>query len=210
MAARVGLTGGIGSGKSTVASLFADRGVLVIDADQVARKVVEPGTDCLDKIIQRYGTKILGPDHALDRKKLGEIVFSDTDERIWLEGLLHPKIREYMDKLALQSTDAFCILEIPLLIESNRHEQMDHVIIVHCDKKIRIQRLSESRGMTKQAVHRIVRNQVSDAERIAVADSVIDNSGDIGQLHPQVDQVFTLLSRKFSDPAVVVPKDIAD
>ena len=200
MAARVGLTGGIGSGKSTVAGLFSELGVLVIDADQVAREIVEPGTPCLSEIVKRYGSKILCMNGELDRKQLGEIVFSDRSEREWLEKLLHPEIRRHMDTLADQCANPFCILEIPLLIEGNRHRQMDHVIIVQCDKQVRIRRLMETRGMEAESILRIMDQQANDSQRITIADSLIDNSGGIEKLHTQVEQVFTLLLQKFPAP----------
>jgi dephospho-CoA kinase len=193
MAARVGLTGGIGSGKSTVVEMFSSLGILVIDADQVARKITAPGTSGLADIVQHFGSGILLTDSSLDRKQLGKIVFADTGKRKWLEDLLHPQIRRLMDDQSDQCIDPFCILEIPLLIETSRFHDMDQVVVVHCPEETRIQRLQDARKMDRQSIEAIIKNQASDRQRLALADHVLDNSGDLEALWPQVKQLHKLL-----------------
>ena len=197
MAARVGLTGGIGSGKSTVAAMFAGHGVLVIDADQVARAVTSPGTDALDAISNRFGSGVLGSDGALDRKALGRVVFADPEERRWLEKLLHPLIRAEMDRQAVACEDPFCILEIPLLVETGRHAEMDCVVVVHCPRALRIKRLEVTRGMSPGDVEQIMAQQATDEERLAAADHVIHNDADMSTLQLRVDRVFGELENRF-------------
>lgn len=197
MTARVGLTGGIGSGKSTAANLFAGHGIEVIDADQVARAVTAPGTPALDSITRKFGSEVLGPDGSLDRKALGGRVFSDASARRWLEQLLHPLIRECMDRRAADCDDPFCILEIPLLVESGRHHDMDCVVVVHCAREVRIRRLGASRGMTRAESERIMAQQATDEDRLAAADYIINNDGDLSALRRQVDEVYAELRRRY-------------
>jgi dephospho-CoA kinase len=197
MAVKIGLTGGIGSGKSSVASIFTLLGVEVIDADNIAREVTRPGAKALIEITQRFGDQILSPDGQLDRKGLGDIVFSDREQRLWLESLLHPEIRMRMDTQASECPDPYCILEIPLLLESGRHLDMTKVIVVHCPQNIRIQRLKDFRDMRTAAIEGVMQNQASDEERLAIADYVIDNSGDISDLNPQVNKVHDALIQQY-------------
>ncbi len=197
MAARIGLTGGIGSGKSTVAALFAGHGVPVIDADQVARDVCAPGGPALGAIREKFGDSILSDDGTLDRAALGRRVFADPGERQWLEELLHPLIRERMDAMAAASDAPFCILEIPLLVESGRDRDMDRVVVVHCPREERIRRLETSRGMSRDEVLRIMAQQASDEERMVAADHVIRNDADAGTLAARVGDVFLALKEAF-------------
>ena len=197
MAARVGLTGGIGSGKSTVAKLFADRGILVVDADVVARNVTRPGTRALATIVSRFGKGILKADGSLDREALGRKVFSSEDQRLWLENLLHPLIRREMDNRASNCTDPFCILEIPLLVETGRQQDMDCVIVVHCPREVRIVRLIESRGMSREDVEQVMDQQATDEERLKAADFVLNNDSDRETLASRFDRVLMDLQRRF-------------
>jgi len=199
MAARVGLTGGIGSGKSTVSALFCETGIMVIDADKIAREVTLPGTPWLNKIAHHFGHGVLLQNGELNRKKLSEIVFSSADQRKWLEQLLHPEIRSRMDTRAASCADSYCILEIPLLIESARHLDMDKTIVVHCNSEIRRSRLIASRGMNAESIDAVMRNQASEQERLDVADYVVDNSGTLDQLKPQVTRIHQELTRIFSN-----------
>ena len=198
MAARVGLTGGIGSGKSTVAGLFADLGVAIIDADRVARSVTAPGSDALRAITDRFGPSVLQSDGGLDRKALGRLVFADTSQRQWLEELLHPLIRLEMDRQAADCAAPFCILEIPLLVETGRYREMDCVVVVHCPRATRKQRLQASRGMTPAEAERIMDQQATDEDRIAVADHVIDNDKDLATLEARVIDVHRALQQRFA------------
>lgn len=197
MTARVGLTGGIGSGKSTVASLFADKGILVIDADQVARELTRPGTPALDAIGRQFGYDLISESGELDRAALGKLVFSDRPSRHWLESLLHPLIRENMSQRVESCSDSFCILEIPLLVESGQVAQMDRVIVVQCPREERIQRLVSSRGISRDHVEKIIAQQATDEERRSVADFVVDNAGHLNQLADQVDVVISALRAEF-------------
>ncbi len=197
MAVKIGLTGGIGSGKSLVASIFRQLGVEVIDADYIAREVTRPGGKALTEIVRRFGERILSSDGQLDRKSLGDIVFSDREQRLWLESLLHPEIRMRMNLQASECLDPYCILEIPLLLESGRHLDMTKVIVVHCPQNIRIQRLKDFRDMRAAAIEGVLQSQASDEERLAIADYVIDNSGDIADLNPQVNKVHDALVQKY-------------
>ncbi len=197
MAARVGLTGGIGSGKSTVAKLFADRGVLVVDADVVARNVTRPGTRALATIVSRFGEGILKADGSLDRGALGRVVFASADQRLWLENLLHPLIRREMDSRASNCTDPYCILEIPLLVETGRQQDMDCVIVVHCPREVRIARVIESRGMRREDVERVMDQQATDEERLEAADHVLDNDSDRETLASRFGRVLMDLQRRF-------------
>jgi dephospho-CoA kinase len=194
----VGLTGGIGSGKSTVAALFSARGVTVIDADQVARQVTRPGTSALTTIAGHFGNRVLTGDGELDRAYLGRKVFADPGARKWLESLLHPLIRENMDRLVAECGDAFCILEIPLLVESGRAAEMDRIIVVQCPRESRIRRVVESRGMSREQVVSIMAQQATDEDRLAIADYVVHNDGDRDQLQPRVEAVLEALRREFA------------
>ena len=197
MAARVGLTGGIGSGKSTVAKLFADRGVQVVDADAVAREVTRPGAKALAMIVSRFGEGILKADGSLDRGALGREVFASADQRLWLENLLHPLIRREMDSRASNCTDPYCILEIPLLVETGRQQDMDCVIVVHCPREVRIARLIESRGMSREDVEQVMDQQATDEERLKAANHVLDNDSDQETLASRFDRVLMDLQRRF-------------
>ncbi len=198
-AARIGLTGGIGSGKSAVGKLFCELGVTVIDSDMVARKVTVTGSPALKKIFQRFGEQVIDQHGGLDRKALGAIVFSDADSKAWLEQLLHPLIREETDSLAEISGSPYCILEIPLLIETGRDRDMDAVIVVSCPMEIRKQRVLRSRKLTETTFKQIVDSQVTDEQRQDAADYLIDNSGTPEQLSKKVRDVYDLLQDRFTN-----------
>lgn len=189
MARRVGLTGGVGSGKSTVAKLFSDRGIPVIDADQIARQVVLPGSEGLSQIIAHFGNQVLMDDGSLDRKALAEIVFADPQQRSWLEALLHPLIQIATDRQAIALEASWCVLEIPLLVETGRHLDMYRTIVVHCPEGLRIERLQRSRKMTVAQIQRVLDSQASDQQRLEIADFVVKNDGDPEQLPDQVDRI---------------------
>lgn len=200
MAARIGLTGGIGSGKSSVAELFKQLRVEVIDADSIAREITKPGSPALEEIAQRFGKNILLPDGGLNRNSLADLVFSDEDQRRWLESLLHPEIRRRMDQSASNCPDPYCVLEIPLLVESGRYRDMARIIVVHCPKETRIERLKSFRDMPPSVAEKIMNNQASDEERLAVADFVVDNTGSLSDLEPQVVKIHHLLLKLFGAP----------
>lgn len=199
MAAAVGLSGGIGCGKSTVASLIANNDVLVLDADQVARTLTAPGSEALDKITNRFGIELLNVNGALDRKALRAIIFNDASQRQWLEQLLHPAIQASMAQAAEQCPQRFCMLEIPLLIETGRYRDMAQVVVVHCNKQIRIQRLIANRNIKRETIERIMASQANAQQRLAVADYVIDNSGQRQALAAQVADLIAYLKNHFRE-----------
>lgn len=186
MAARVGLSGGIGSGKSTVADCFAALGVLVVDADRIARELSEPGTVQFEEIVARFGGRVMDAEGRIDRKRLGEIVFNSSQQREFLEAILHPPIRAEMYARARQAEGCYCILAIPLLVESNQYRQMERVVTVACTINTRMERLQRTRNMQRTEIERVMENQTSEQNRLAAADDVIDNNGAIATIEPQV------------------------
>lgn len=187
----VGLTGGIGSGKSTVARMLAARGAVVIDADQLAREVVKPDTPVYADIVARFGTDVVAPDGTLDRQALARIVFADPAARRDLERITHPAIAARMaERMAeLAGTDAVVVLDVPLLVESGRAD-VAGVIVVDCPEDVALARVVDQRGMDPDDVRRRMAAQASRAERLARADIVIDNSGSPEQLETEVDRVW--------------------
>ena len=183
---RVGLTGGIGSGKSTVAGFLADRGALVIDADLIARQVVEPGEPALAEIEQRFGTEVIAPDGSLDRGALAAIVFHDTSALSELNAITHPRIAQRTAELIeAASDDAVVVYDVPLLVENGLTEGWDFVIVVEADREVRVRRLIE-RGLDESDIEARMSRQATDEQRRAVADIVIDNSRDLHGLEQQV------------------------
>jgi dephospho-CoA kinase len=182
----IGLTGGIGSGKSTVADLFAQYGTPIIDADQIARELVEPGQPALQRIVQTFGEEILNGNGALDRKKLRDVVFSDSKQRKQLEAILHPLIRENMlDRL--DSLNApYAILVIPLLVDTGNWEMMDRILVVDTEEELQIERVTQRDHVSQEHTETIIDNQVSRQERLAAADDVIENISSIEDLQIQV------------------------
>lgn len=192
---RIGLTGGIGSGKSTVARLLAQRGAVVIDADHIAREIVEPGQPALAEIAERFGAEVISPDGSLDRGALAAIVFADTDALADLNAITHPRIAQRTAELIEAAPDdAVVVYDMPLLVENNLAEGWDRVIVVEADRDVRIQRLIE-RGLDAADIEARMSRQATDEQRRAVADIVIDNSGDADALETQVDTAWSSLMR---------------
>lgn len=199
---RVGLTGGIGSGKSTVAGLLADRGAVVIDADAIAREVVEVGEPALEQITERFGDEVLQEDGSLDRAALAGIVFADAGERRALEAITHPAIgariaqryAEIAGRDADRGTDTMVVLDHPLLVETGVHDHQDRVIVVVAGEDLRVERLV-GRGLEAEDARVRMRSQLTDDERRAVADHVVDNNGDLASLAVQVDGLWSALSQ---------------
>ncbi|TKJ18230.1 dephospho-CoA kinase [Blastococcus sp. CCUG 61487] len=188
---RIGLTGGIGSGKSTVAGLLAARGAVVIDADRIAREVVEPGTPGLAAVIEAFGDGVLAADGALDRPALAGIVFADPEARARLDGIVHPLVRERAVELAAAAAaDAVLVNDVPLLVETGQAGSYDLVLVVEADLDVRLARLVE-RGMTEDDARARIAAQATDEQRRAVADVVLDNSGTLERLEEQVDRFWT-------------------
>jgi dephospho-CoA kinase len=187
----VGLTGGIGAGKSTVARLLEDRGAVVIDADRIAREVVEPGTPTLAKLVERFGPGILHPDESLDRPALAAVAFVDDATRKELEAITHPVIgAEFLRQVAEAPPGAVVIHDVPLLVESKRGLEYAAVIVVEAPIETRLDRL-EARGIARDDARRRIDLQASDDDRRKVATWVVDNSGDLGKLEKQVAEIWT-------------------
>jgi dephospho-CoA kinase len=191
----VGLTGGIGSGKSTVAALLRQRGAVVVDADVIARQVVEPKTPALAALVDRFGEQILGSNGKLDRAKLAELAFATEESRRALEAITHPAINEEFTRQMLTAPpDAIVICDVPLLAESDQARNRGYpvVIVVESPIEVRLDRL-EQRGITREDALRRISAQASDEERRELATILIDNSGDLSALTERVGQVATEL-----------------
>lgn len=197
---KLGLTGGIASGKSTVSAILVEQGALLIDADQVAREVVLPGSPALAAIVERFGTDILLPDGTLHRKRLGEIIFKDEQERKALEGITHPAIRKRMNDLALEyqqtQPDKLIIVDIPLLYESGMQSMFDGVIVVYVPRDVQIKRLMQRDDLSEdQAVQRL-NAQMDIEDKRSRADYVIYNDGELEQTQQQVLELINRLQNE--------------
>jgi len=182
----VALTGGIGSGKSTVANAFAALGVEIIDADVIAREIVEPGTPALQAIVKRHGESILTAEGTLYRARLREIIFQQPQEKNWLNQLLHPLINARTQQLRAQASSSYVLWVVPLLIENNLQRQADRVLVVDVDEAVQLQRTRQRDGVSLSQAQRILAAQVSREQRLACADDIIDNSGTPEQVLPRV------------------------
>ncbi len=180
---RIGLTGGIGAGKSTVSATFDELGGIVVDGDVIAREVVEPGTEGLAKLVEAFGEGILAEDGTLNRPALAAIAFSDEEKRKTLNGIVHPLVGQRRSELiAAAADDAVIIEDIPLLVESHMAPFFPLVIIVHADEEVRVKRLIEHRGFTEDDARARIAAQATEADRRAVADVWLDNAGTADQL----------------------------
>jgi dephospho-CoA kinase len=185
---RIGLTGGIGSGKSTVSSLLAERGALLVDADVLAREVVAPGAPGLAGIVEAFGEAVLTADGALDRPALAAVVFGDPAARARLDGIVHPLVRSRaVELIAAMPGDAVVVQDIPLLVETGQAGSFDLVLVVEADLETRVARLVQ-RGLPEADARARIAAQATDEQRRAVADVVLDNSGTPGELAAQVDR----------------------
>ena len=205
----IGLTGGIASGKSLVSTRLAELGAVIVDADVLAREVVEPGTPGLAAIAEHFGPSVITADGSLDRPALGAIIFADAEEREKLNGITHPAVwrraRELFDAAA---PDAVVVYDVPLLVEGAKGRQLDFdlVVVVNASTETRLRRLMELRGMTREEAGHRLNSQASDTERLAVADVVIDNNGTIDETLKQVDALWAKASRSASAVSGAVPK----
>ena len=185
---RIGLTGGIGSGKSTVSALLSARGAVIVDADRIAREVVEPGTPGLSAIVEAFGGEVLSADGSLDRAALAAVVFAEPEARRQLDGIVHPLVRARAAELARAAPpDAVVVNDVPLLVETGQASSYDLVLVVQADPATRVSRLVQ-RGLTAEDARARMTAQASDDQRSAVADVVLDNSGSQEQLAEQVDR----------------------
>jgi dephospho-CoA kinase len=183
---RVGLTGGIASGKSTAAKFFGALGVPILDSDQVARDVVEPGQPPLERLVERFGREILTPDGHLDRPKLRDIVFSDPLARADLEALTHPAIGAALEARSAEAGGPYQILVIPLLVEKNLAGNVNRVLVVDCDEALQVRRLRARDGSTLKQAQAILAAQASRAARLKAAHDVIRNDSDFNAVRDQV------------------------
>ncbi len=186
---KIGLTGGIGSGKSTVATLLAERGFEIIDADQIARDVVEPGRPALAELAEAFGEDIIRPDGTLDRGGLARRAFTDAERTQLLNSITHPRIREETARRFAEAEEAgrrSVVYDMPLLIDQGLQKKMDLTVVVDVDIEKRVERVVARRGLAEDDVRRRIAAQVSDDVRIAAADVIIDNNGTLADLAPQV------------------------
>ncbi|MBM7648854.1 dephospho-CoA kinase [Bacillus ectoiniformans] len=192
MAAIIGLTGGIASGKSTVSALLAERGYVIVDADVAARAAVEPGTPALQKIVEEFGQEVLLGDGSLDRGKLGEIIFHQEDKRKVLNGIVHPAVRTFMleaKDTAIESGHQTVIMDIPLLFESDLLWMVEKVIVVFIDEETQLQRLMNRNALDERAAKARIASQMALIEKAKRADWVIDNNGSIEETERQLSQL---------------------
>jgi dephospho-CoA kinase len=192
----VGLTGGIGSGKSTVAALLAERGALVVDADELARAAIAPGTPGAARVAERF-PGVVGADGAVDRTGLAEVVFADAVARRDLEAIVHPEVRRLLgERVAAAPVDAIVVFVAPLLVETGAAEGFDPLVVVTAPEDVRLERLATSRGMDPSDARARIAAQASEAARVAAADLVVDNGGPRAALAVQVDALWAELARR--------------
>lgn len=193
----IGLTGGIASGKSTVSSLFHRHGASIVDADRIAREVVEPGRPALQAVVEAFGQRTLNEDGTLNRKRLGEIVFQDADKRKQLESILHPEIRrimrERLNKLERDNPRGLHIADIPLLFESGLQSMVEEVVLVYVPPEVQIERLIARDNLSREQAEQRLAAQFPIERKKAMADYMIDNSGSVEQTEQQV---ITYIRRK--------------
>ena len=196
MNVRVGLTGGVASGKSTVSAILAELGAVVVDADQLAREVVARGTPGLAEVLRAFGPSVLTEDGELDRAAMGAIVFADESRRRTLEGIIHPLVRARAAELeAAAPPDALVVHDIPLLAETGQGSRFDAVIVVDVPIEVQVQRMTGTRAMSREDAEARVAAQATRDERLAIATHVIDNTGTRGDLRVRVTEVFADLTR---------------
>jgi dephospho-CoA kinase len=186
---RVGLTGGIACGKTTVANLFAALGVPVVDTDLLAREVVAPGSPLLAQVAAHFGAAVLSADGSLDRRELRSRVFADPAERQWLEQLTHPAIRALTDERSAAASGPYVIVAIPLLVETGAASRFERVLVVDCEPEVQLARLTARDGSTREEALAMLAAQAPRAARLAVANDVIENNGDVAQLRGEVEKL---------------------
>jgi dephospho-CoA kinase len=194
----VGLTGGIGAGKSTVAEMLTERGAILIDGDVIARQVVEPGQPALAQIVERFGEDVLAPDGSLDRPALAAKAFASEEDRKDLEAITHPAIgAEFVRLMQEAPPDGIVVNDVPLLVESQKAAERgyEYVIVVEAPRELRLERL-EGRGLTREDAEARMAAQATDEERRAIATHVLDNSGDRAHLDAQVETLWADLTEK--------------
>jgi len=182
----VGLTGGIGSGKSEVAKQFAKLNIEIIDCDEVAREIVAPGQHTLGLIIEHFGEDMLLEGGELNRRDLGELIFHNEEERKWLEDLLHPLIRDKIKTRLKKISSPYCVVVVPLLVESGKIDYVNHILVVDAPDDLRKKRAMKRDNLTAEHAEKIMQSQASREERLEAADEVIENDAGIDKLEKQV------------------------
>jgi dephospho-CoA kinase len=197
-AAIVGITGGIGSGKTAATDRFIKLGVDVVDADLMSREVVKPGTRALIAIADHYGAeRVLLPDGSLNRRALREIVFADASQKKWLENLLHPLIREEIVQRLQRCKPPYCLLSSPLLLETDQHKLCDRVLLIDAPETLQLSRTSARDNTSEDAVKTIMASQFSREQRLAAADDIIVNDADLAALYAAVDRQHQLYLERY-------------
>lgn len=195
MTVKVGLTGGVAAGKSTVSAMLAELGAVIIDADVLAREVVARGTPGLVAVVAEFGTELLTPDGDLDRAAMGSLVFADAGARKRLEAIVHPLVFERIVELESQAPDdAVVVHDIPLLAESGRAATFDAVLVVHAPAELQVTRMTQDRGWTREEAEARIAAQASAEDRLALATHVIDNTGSTDELRRRVEAVYAALN----------------
>jgi dephospho-CoA kinase len=203
---RVGLTGGIGSGKSEVSRRLGAQGAVVIDADVIAREVVAPGTDGLAEVIEAFGPGVLGPDGALDRVRLGDLVFADQQQLASLNSIVHPRVGARMRELEQAAGPGSVVVhDVPLIAENGLASGYDLVVVVDVPPRIQLDRLARLRGMSREQAQARMAAQANREQRLSIADIVVDNSGSLAELDRQVGELWSELRRR----AVIASADEA-
>lgn len=191
---RVGLTGGIGAGKSTVAQMLRDRGALIVDADQIAREIVEPGMPALLELVEAFGPEILNDDGSLNRGRLAAIAFRDADRTSQLNAIMHPRIAQESRRRIQGEADApMVVYDMPLLVETGQQDLVDVVVVVDVPEEVQVSRAVGQRGLDEADVLRRISAQATRASRLACADYVIDNGGSRESTHRQVAELWRAL-----------------
>ena len=201
---KIGLTGGIGSGKSTVCRLFQEHGVAVVDADLIARQLVEPGQPALSRLVEHFGVQILNADGWLNRAKLRDLVFSDAYQKQQLENILHPLVYERIASQVKQLQGNYCIVAVPLLLETGKAEIVDRVLVVDCSVENQLERVIHRDNLSSEQVLSIIASQIPRQQRLTLADDVIDNTTTPAQLAEQVKRLhnsYNLLATARISPA---------
>lgn len=199
---RVGLTGGIASGKTTVASIFSELGAYVIDADRIAHRMLEPGGRAVEAVADRFGSDLLDDDGGIDRETLGRLVFADPDARRALEAIVHPAVREEMDRLVeihrqSEVGSPVAIVDAALLVETGRHRMLDRLIVLRCGREAQLRRIAERGGLTREEAEARIDAQAPLAEKLAVADYVIDTETDLDETRRQTTLVWRQILADF-------------
>jgi len=195
----LGVTGGIGSGKTAATNRFTFNGIQVVDADEIAHQVVEPGTTCLDEIVSHFGKNILLANGELDRKTLRELIFNDTRQREWLENCLHPVIRKKTLEAIQKSTSIYTILSAPLLLEKNLEFLTNRILVIDCPEAIQIDRTCRRDNSSIESVQKVMQQQLSRRERTSRADDVIINDGTLEELNMAIDDYHASLLKEVND-----------